>query len=138
MQDFYTNLLPLEKIKKLEEIKNKNNKGTVIFVGDGINDAPVLTYADVGIAMGGLGTDAAIEAADVVIMDDSLLKIPLSIRIAQKTLRIVWQNIFLALSVKTIFLLLGALGMMTMWGAVFADVGISLLAVLNSLRAFRN
>ncbi len=138
IKDFYTNLLPLEKIKKLEEIKNKNNKGTVIFVGDGINDAPVLTYADVGIAMGGLGTDAAIEAADVVIMDDSLLKIPLSIRIAQKTLRIVWQNIFLALSVKTIFLLLGALGMMTMWGAVFADVGISLLAVLNSLRAFRN
>ena len=132
----FAELLPEDKVNKLEKII-KTAGGSVIFVGDGINDAPVLTRADVGIAMGGLGSDAAIEAADAVIMDDSPSKLITSIKIARKTMRIVKQNIVFALGVKALFLILGGIGIMTMWGAVFADVGVALLAVLNSLRTLR-
>ena len=130
----YAELLPEDKVNKLEEII-ENSAGSVIFAGDGINDAPVLTRADVGIAMGGLGSDAAIEAADVVIMDDKPSKVAAAVKISRKTMGIVKQNIVFALGVKGLFLFLGGLGMMTMWGAVFADVGVSLIAILNSLRA---
>lgn len=134
----YSELLPADKVEKIESLINEKplNK-TVLFAGDGINDAPVLTRADVGIAMGALGSDAAIEAADVVIMDDKPSKIPTAIKIAKKTLLIVKQNIIFAIGIKIIFLILGAIGLMTMWGAVFADVGVTLLAVLNSLRALK-
>lgn len=135
---FYAELLPDQKVEKLEElIDNKNKNKSVIFVGDGINDAPVITRADAGIAMGGLGSDAAIEAADAVIMDDNPNKIYKTILIARKTMSIVKQNIVFALGVKALFLILGAMGFVTMWGAVFADTGVALLAVLNSLRALR-
>ena len=135
---FWAQLLPQDKVNKTEEILSSKAKNkTVIFAGDGINDAPVLTRADVGIAMGGLGSDAAIEAADVVIMNDSPSKILLAIKIARKTLSIVKQNITFALVIKALFLILGTFGMMSMWGAVFADVGVALIAVLNSLRALR-
>lgn len=128
----------MDKVAKLEEIMNhRQSSKSVIFVGDGINDAPVLTRADVGIAMGALGSDAAIEAADVVIMDDQPSKIPTAIKIAQKTMAIVKQNIAFAIGVKIVFLILGAAGFITMWGAVFADVGVTLIAVINSLRALR-
>ncbi len=138
MSKFYAELLPNQKVEKLEElIDNKNKNKSVIFVGDGINDAPVITRADAGIAMGGLGSDAAIEAADAVIMDDNPNKIYKTILIARKTMSIVKQNIVFALGVKTLFLILGAMGFVTMWGAVFADTGVALLAVLNSLRALR-
>lgn len=134
----YSQLLPSDKVEKLEEILSRKPAGkTVIFAGDGINDAPVLTRADVGIAMGGMGSDAAIEAADAVIMDDTPSKILTAIKISQKTMRIVRQNIVFAIGVKVLFLILGAMGFMTMWGAVFADVGVALLAVLNSLRALK-
>lgn len=133
---FYSQLLPAQKVELLEKlISEKTANRSVIFVGDGINDAPVLTRADVGVAMGALGADAAIEAADVVIMDDNPSKIVLGIKIARKTLRIVKQNIAFAIGVKFLFLVLGAFGLMTMWGAVFADVGVTLVAVLNSLRS---
>lgn len=135
---FYAELLPDQKVEKLEELINSKNKNkSVIFVGDGINDAPVITRADAGIAMGGLGSDAAIEAADAVIMDDTPNKIYKTILIARKTMSIVKQNIVFALGVKALFLILGAMGFVTMWGAVFADTGVALLAVLNSLRALR-
>ena len=135
---FYAELLPDKKVEKLEELINSKNKNkSVIFVGDGINDAPVITRADAGIAMGGLGSDAAIEAADAVIMDDNPNKIYKTILIARKTMSIVKQNIVFALGVKALFLILGAMGVVTMWGAVFADTGVALLAVLNSLRALR-
>ena len=136
IDEFYSSLLPEDKVSKLEEII-LSKKGSVIFAGDGINDAPVLTRADIGIAMGGLGSDAAIEAADIVIMDDKPSKIYDAVCIAKKTMRIVKQNIVFAIGVKILFLLLGAFGFMTMWGAVFADVGVTLLAVLNSLRALK-
>lgn len=134
----YAELLPNEKAEKLEEIiKEKSQKGTVVFVGDGINDAPVLALADVGIAMGGLGADSAIEAADVVLMTDEPSKIVNSIKIAKKTMRIVKENIIFAIGVKIAVLILSACGLSTMWEAVFADVGVSVLAVLNALRALK-
>lgn len=134
----YTELLPDEKSQKLEEIlEQKSPKGTVAFVGDGINDAPVLAISDIGIAMGALGSDAAIEAADIVIMTDEPSKIVNSISIAKKTMGIVKQNIIFAIGIKIIVLLLSAFGLSTMWEAVFADVGVSVLAVFNALRALK-
>ena len=134
----YSNLLPNEKVDRLEEIfKNKSEKEKVAFVGDGINDAPVLARADVGIAMGALGSDAAIEAADVVLMTDEPSKIAKSIEIARKTNKIVWQNIVFALSVKLVVLLLSAGGVATMWEAIFADVGVALIEVLNAMRVMK-
>lgn len=138
IEDFYAQLLPENKVEKLEEIiVEKPRKKSVIFVGDGINDAPVLMRADIGIAMGGLGSDAAIEAANVVIMDDKISKVSLAIKLSKRTMTIVFQNIIFALGVKALFLICGALGFVTMWGAVFADVGVTLIAVLNSLRALQ-
>lgn len=134
IDSFYSNLLPQDKVTKVEEITKKslvNEK--IAFVGDGINDAPVLASADVGIAMGGLGSDAAIETADVVLMADSLIKIATAIEIARITRKVIWQNIGLALGVKSIFLVLGALGVASMWEAVFADIGVALLAILNAV-----
>ena len=134
----FTELLPNEKVEKLEEIyKTKSEKGKVAFVGDGINDAPVLARADLGIAMGGAGSDAAIEAADVVIMNDEPSKIVTAIKIAKKTKEIVWQNITIAFAVKIVVMILGLFGDATMWEAVFADVGVALLAVLNAARVLR-
>ena len=131
----YTELLPADKVEKLEEIfSQKSNKGKLVFVGDGVNDAPVLARADIGIAMGGVGSDAAIEAADVVIMTDEPSKIATAIKISKKTLSIAKQNIFFALTVKIIVLILGAIGIANMWGAVFADVGVSIIAILNAIR----
>lgn len=138
IDEFHAQLLPVDKVEKVEElIENKKSSGNVIFVGDGINDAPVLTRADVGIAMGALGSDAAIEAADVVIMDDKPSKIYTAIKISQKTMNIVKENIIFAIGIKVLFLVLGSAGYITMWGAVFADVGVTLLAILNSLRALK-
>lgn len=132
----FSELLPTQKVEKLEEvmIENGKNTGKVLFVGDGINDAPVLARADVGVAMGGVGSDAAIEAADIVIMNDEPSKIVTAIEIAKKTKTIVWQNIIFALAVKGIILIMGALGFATMWEAVFGDVGVALIAILNSMR----
>jgi Cd2+/Zn2+-exporting ATPase len=125
-------LLPEDKVNKVKEIKSRNQ--AVAFVGDGVNDAPVVALSDVGIAMGGLGSDATIETADVVIQDDKPSKLPLAIEIGKKTKRVVWQNITLAFVVKAAVLILGAGGLATMWEAVFADVGVSLLAILNAIR----
>ena len=115
-------------------LSKKNPKKTLAFVGDGINDAPVLSRADIGISMGAIGSDAAIEASDIVLMDDDPQKIALAIRIAKRTLAIAYQNIFFALGVKGLVLLLGALGLVGMWAAVFADVGVSVIAILNAMR----
>lgn len=135
LDQIYTELMPTDKVACLEEIlKKANATGKVAFVGDGINDAPVLARADIGIAMGGLGSDAAIEAADVVIMTDEPSKIPVSIKLAKKTMGIVKQNILFALGIKLLFLVLGAIGIMTIGGAVFADVGVTILAILNAMR----
>ncbi|MCF8009562.1 MAG: cadmium-translocating P-type ATPase [Halanaerobiales bacterium] len=135
IDNYYAELLPDQKVECIEEIINhSNDKDNVIFVGDGINDAPVLARSDIGIAMGGLGSDAAIEAADIVLMTDALYKLVEAIKISNKTRKIVWQNIILALGVKTVVLMLGVFGLATMWQAVFADVGVALLAVLNSIR----
>ena len=135
LDEVYTDLLPAGKVEKLESLlKETSPNGKLLFVGDGINDAPVLARADVGVAMGGLGADAAIEAADVVIMDDKPSRIATAIAIARKTLRIVRQNIVFALTVKILVLVLSALGIVGMWAAVFADVGVSVLAILNALR----
>ena len=132
----YAELLPKDKVDKLEMILKEQNKNEkVAFVGDGMNDAPVLTRADVGIAMGALGSDAAIEAADVVIMDDDISKINDAIYLSQRTIKIVKQNIYFAIGIKIFFLLLGALGIANMMEAVFADVGVSIIAILNSMRA---
>ena len=136
IDEVYTDLLPDQKVEKVEELmKQKTEKGKLSFVGDGINDAPVLAISDIGIAMGGLGSDAAIEAADIVIMNDKPSKILEAIKISNKTMRIVKQNIIFAISVKILVLILGACGIATMWEAVFADVGVSFIAILNSLRA---
>ncbi len=138
MDEAHTQLLPADKVDCVEALlTEKTGKGKLCFVGDGINDAPVLSRADIGIAMGALGSDAAIEAADVVLMDDKPSKIALAMRISRRTLRIVRQNIVFALAVKAIVLLLGALGMANMWEAVFADVGVSVIAILNASRALR-
>ncbi len=132
----YTELLPDGKVEKVEElIKQKSEKGKLVFVGDGINDAPVLTMSDIGIAMGGLGADSAIEAADVVLMTDELSKIIDTMNISKKTMRIVKENIIFAIFVKILVLVLSALGLSTMWEAVFADVGVSIIAIINALRA---
>ena len=131
---YYASLLPQDKLKRVEKLLNKDDTGTLAFVGDGMNDAPVLVRADIGIAMGGLGSDAAIEAADVVIMDDDLSKIGEAIDIAKRTIRIVKQNIVFAIGIKIFFLVLGAFGFANMLEAVFADVGVSVLAILNSMR----
>lgn len=139
LDEVHAELLPDQKVEKLEELdRQKPRKGKLVFVGDGINDAPVLARADVGIAMGGLGSDAAIEAADIVLMTDEPSKIGTAIRIAKRTRRIVWQNIYFALGVKAVVLLLGAGGIATMWEAVFADVGVTLIAVLNAMRVMRS
>jgi Cd2+/Zn2+-exporting ATPase len=136
LDEVYSDLLPADKVEKLESLEaEKPHGGKVVFVGDGINDAPVLVRADIGIAMGGLGSDAAVEAADVVIMTDEPSKIATAIRIAKRTRGIVMQNVVLALSVKALFLLLGATGEASMWEAVFADVGVTIIAVLNAMRA---
>ena len=134
----YTELLPADKVAHMEELLARTSeKGRLAFVGDGINDAPVLARADIGIAMGGLGSDAAIEAADIVIMTDEPSKIAAAMRISRKTLAIVRQNIVFALGVKAVVLLLGALGIASMWAAVFADVGVAVIAILNAVRALR-
>ena len=134
----FSNLLPNEKVEKIEELyKNRTEKEKIAFVGDGINDAPVLARVDVGIAMGGLGSDAAIEAADVVIMTDEPSKIAQGIKISKKTYKIVWQNIIFALGIKIIVMVLGATGIASMWDAVFADVGVALIAVLNAMRIMK-
>ena len=133
--EVYSELLPADKVSKVEELlKEKNAKAKLVFVGDGINDAPVLSRADIGIAMGALGSDAAIEAADVVLMDDDPLKISKAIRIARKCMRIVYENIYFAIGIKALCLILGALGIANMWLAIFADVGVMVLAVLNAIR----
>ncbi|MBU7015817.1 MAG: cadmium-translocating P-type ATPase [Theionarchaea archaeon] len=136
---FYSELLPEEKVEKLEEMKKSlpHGKKNIAFVGDGINDAPVIARADIGIAMGALGSDAAVETADMVIMTDSLHKVAEAISIARKTSGIVWQNIVLVLGVKGVFILMGILGIATMWEAVFADVGVALMAVFNAARVLR-
>ena len=134
----YTELLPDGKVEKVEELlKTKTEKGKLAFVGDGINDAPVLTLADIGIAMGGLGSDSAIEAADIVIMTDEPSKIISAIKLSKKTMRIVKENIIFAISIKILVLILTAFGLSTMWEAVFADVGVSIIAIINSLRMLK-
>ncbi|MGI6332573.1 MAG: heavy metal translocating P-type ATPase [Zhaonellaceae bacterium] len=136
MDQVYGGLLPGDKVEKVEELfTRKSAQGKLVFVGDGINDAPVLARADIGIAMGGLGSDAAIEAADIVIMTDEPSKIPTAIRVSKKTLGIAYQNIILAIGIKIMVLILSAIGLTTLWAAIFADVGVTILAVLNSFRA---
>ena len=138
IEKVYAELLPDQKIEKVEELMAEDSlKGNLVFIGDGINDAPVLARADIGVAMGGIGSDAAIQAADVVLMTDEPSKLVEAITIAKRTKNIVWQNIIMALSVKGVVLLLGALGFATMWEAVFADIGVAILAVLNSIRTMR-
>lgn len=139
LDKFFANLLPAQKVEKVEALmKDKSAGGKLVFAGDGINDAPVLALADIGIAMGGVGSDAAVEAADIVIMTDEPSKIAQAIKISQRTLRIVRQNIVFALGVKFLVLLMGAEGLATMWDAVFADVGVSVIAIVNSMRALKS
>ena len=136
VDEVYSELLPGDKVSKVEELlAKKPEKARLAFVGDGINDAPVLSRADIGIAMGAMGSDAAIEAADIVLMDDDPMKISKAIRISRKCLRIVYENIWFAIGVKVICLVLGALGIANMWLAIFADVGVMIIAVLNAIRA---
>ncbi|MBR6300872.1 MAG: cadmium-translocating P-type ATPase [Clostridia bacterium] len=136
VDEMHASLLPQDKVEHVERLL-KEKQGTLVFVGDGVNDAPVLARADVGVAMGALGSDAAVEAADVVLMDDDPRKLSVAIRIAQRTRQIAWQNIIFALGVKILIMLLGAFGIAGMWAAVFADVGVSVIAVLNATRAMR-
>ena len=134
----FAELLPADKLGALESLSAmKRDGGTCAFVGDGINDAPVLARADVGIAMGAMGADAAIDAADVVLMDDNPTKVALAVRIARRTIMIARQNVWFSIGVKILVLLLAALGVATMWMAVFADVGVTVLAVLNAMRTLR-
>ncbi|HOQ13647.1 MAG TPA: HAD family hydrolase, partial [Bacillota bacterium] len=134
----YAGLLPDGKVARLEElIKEKSPRGKLVFIGDGINDAPVLARADIGIAMGGLGSDAAIEAADIVLMTDEPSKVASAIKISKKTLCIVKENIAIALGTKGAVLTLGAIGFASMWAAVFADVGVAIIAILNASRMLR-
>ena len=136
LDEVCSELLPADKVEKVEElIRKKSDREKLAFVGDGINDAPVLGRADIGIAMGAMGSDAAIEAADVVLMDDDPLQIPKAIKISRKCLGIVYQNIVFAIGIKLICLVLGALGIANMWLAIFADVGVMIIAVLNAIRA---
>ena len=136
IQEVYSELLPADKVSKVEELlSKKTEKEKLVFVGDGINDAPVLSRADIGIAMGALGSDAAIEAADIVLMDDDPLKISKAIKIARKCIRIVYENIYFAIGIKVLCLILGALGIANMWMAIFADVGVMIIAVLNAIRS---
>ena len=138
LDEYHGKLLPEDKVNQVERLLGETSeKGKLAFVGDGINDAPVLTRADIGIAMGAMGSDAAIEAADIVLMDDKPSKIASAIRIARKTMCIVWQNIVFALGVKFAVLVLAAVGLATMWLAVFADVGVAILAILNAMRCMR-
>ena len=138
LDQFHAQLLPADKVERVEELlRTKQPKEQLVFVGDGINDAPVLSRADIGVAMGALGSDAAIEAADIVLMDDDLAKLPAAVRIAKKTLAIVKQNIVFAIGVKVLVLALSAAGRASMWAAVFADVGVSVLAILNASRMLR-
>ena len=140
LSEYHAELLPADKVTYVDDLLNSQPStlnSQVAFVGDGINDAPVLARADVGIAMGGLGSDAAIEAADVVLMDDKPSKIALAIRIARRTLRIAKQNVWFAIGVKIMVLVLAVFGIATMWMAVFADVGVTVLAVLNAMRALK-
>ena len=136
IDEVYSELLPADKVTKVEELLDKKTaKEKLAFVGDGINDAPVLSRADIGIAMGALGSDAAIEAADIVLMDDDPLKISKAIKIARKCIRIVYENIYFAIGIKVLCLILGAIGIANMWMAIFADVGVMIIAVLNAIRA---
>jgi Cd2+/Zn2+-exporting ATPase len=138
LDTYKAELLPEDKVEAIEQyLRKSNKKSKVAFVGDGINDAPVIARADVGMAMGALGSDAAIETADVVLMTDAPSKVAEAIGIARKTHTIVWQNIILAMAVKGLFILLGAIGIATLWEAVFADVGVALLAILNASRVLR-
>lgn len=138
LDEFHSELLPQDKVKKVEKLMlEKSNDGKLLFIGDGINDAPVLALSDIGVAMGGLGSDAAIEAADIVIMNDEPSKIAEAIKISHKTMRIVKENIVFAITVKIAVLVLSALGIATMWSAVFADVGVSVIAILNALRILK-
>jgi len=136
VDEYKAELLPEDKVAEVEKIIERN-EGVVAFVGDGINDAPVITRADVGFAMGTMGSDAAIEAADIVLMDDNPKDISLATRIAQKTLRIVRENIVFAIGIKVLCLILGACGIANMWMAIFADVGVMIIAVINAMRALR-
>ena len=138
IDEFHAQLLPQDKVEAVEKLLDSTSeKGKLVFVGDGINDAPVLMRADIGVAMGAMGSDAAIEAADVVLMDDKPSNIAVAIKIARHTMRIVWENIIFALAVKFGVLILAALGIANMWLAVFADVGVAIIAILNAMRAMR-
>ena len=138
LDNYYAELLPQDKVKKVETLmQEKSIDGKLVFIGDGINDAPVLALSDIGVAMGGLGSDAAIEAADIVIMTDEPSKLAKSIKISKKTMQIVKENIVFAITVKILVLLLSAVGIATMWAAVFADVGVSVIAIINALRILR-
>jgi Cd2+/Zn2+-exporting ATPase len=136
IDEVHSELLPADKVAQVERLlKQKEGKAKLAFVGDGINDAPVLSLADIGIAMGALGSDAAIEAADVVLMDDDPIKIAKAIKISRKCIRIVYENIYFAIGIKVLCLLLVAVGIANMWLAIFADVGVMVIAVLNAIRA---
>ena len=138
IDEVHSELLPLGKVKEVEKLLKASNKnGRLAFVGDGVNDAPVLARADIGIAMGGIGSDAAIEAADVVLMKDDINALVDAINVSKKTNKILWQNIIFALGVKVIIMVLGTFGIANMWTAVFADVGVTIIAIINSTRCFR-
>jgi Cd2+/Zn2+-exporting ATPase len=139
LDEVYAGLLPADKVEKVEQLlAEKSEKAVLAFVGDGINDAPVLSRADLGIAMGAMGSDAAVEASDIVLMDDKPSKIASAVHIAKRTMRIVYSNIIFAIAVKILVLLLVAVGLVGMWAAVFADVGVSVLAILNAMRVLKD